>query len=239
MLVPTCQSNIGILIVSYFPDLSIHTYTAREPEAGVINIGWLGKGNQFALGNTPPAFAAALKELCAHPVKPHRGFHVCEYCKNNSGNGQIRVRNDEGVWFAAPTMIYHYVTEHQYRPPDQFVDCVLNPKHIADSKTERDQETWRDDLLDVFPDWETKELEAQLSIAQEVKGIVVARAPFGVWLDIGVEVPALLLVVEMWQAAHGQVVFTDYAPKGTLVRAQVISIIGSKIRLTQNSTFQS
>ena len=30
-----------------------------------------------------------------------------------------------GRVYAAPTLIWHYVTEHGYRPPDEFIDAVL------------------------------------------------------------------------------------------------------------------
>ena len=40
-------------------------------------------------------------------------------------------------------------------------------------------------------------MKAALVVGQPISGIVVARAPFGVWLDIGVPFPALLLVPDM------------------------------------------
>jgi hypothetical protein len=41
------------------------------------------------------------------------------------GTAEIRVASDDGICFAAPTLIYHYVAEHGYRPPEQFVEAVL------------------------------------------------------------------------------------------------------------------
>jgi hypothetical protein len=32
----------------------------------------------------------------------------------------------ESARFAAPTMIIHYVEEHGYRPPGEFIDAVLH-----------------------------------------------------------------------------------------------------------------
>jgi hypothetical protein len=61
-------------------------------------------------------------------------------------------------------------------------------------------DAWRRQLCEAYPDWETPEAlvrwpdaKSQLSIGQPVRGVVIARAPFGVWLDIGVGHPALLL----------------------------------------------
>ncbi len=38
------------------------------------------------------------------------------------GGAEIRVTGSAGVTFAAPDMIIHYVTDHGYRPPDEFLD---------------------------------------------------------------------------------------------------------------------
>lgn len=42
----------------------------------------------------------------------------------------------------------------------------------------------------VQPDWES--LKKQLKVGDIVTGTVIAKAPFGAWLDIGVGFPALL-----------------------------------------------
>jgi hypothetical protein len=44
----------------------------------------------------------------------------------NLGNGEIRVLGKGGILYVAPTLIYHYVAEHKYRPPDAFIDAVIN-----------------------------------------------------------------------------------------------------------------
>jgi hypothetical protein len=42
----------------------------------------------------------------------------------NIGDGEIRVIGKSAI-YAAPTLIYHYVVEHQYKPPDEFIEAVL------------------------------------------------------------------------------------------------------------------
>lgn len=66
------------------------------------------------------------------------------------------------------------------------------------------------DIRTQFPDWKTQsslqrwpEVKNQLPVGQTVSGQTIARAPFGVWLDIGVSFPALLLVHNM-KDAHVQ-----------------------------------
>ena len=130
----------GGSFVSFFEDLTPQSYSLHKEEEGVLNIGWLGEGQPIPTGSTSAAFQDALKNLCDNRIGLHRGFHVCEYCPGKSrnnydwgriGNGQIRVCSQDGVWYAAPAMIYHYVDLHDYRPPQEFVEAVLNPKEIG------------------------------------------------------------------------------------------------------------
>ena len=98
--------------MAHFDDLTPHSYTTGQIEADVLNVGWLGSGGSFPTGETTPEFKNALKSLCADPIVSHRGFHACQFCEGGSretGNGQIRVKDSSGKWYAAPTMIGHYV----------------------------------------------------------------------------------------------------------------------------------
>ena len=70
---------------------------------------------------------------------------------------------------------------------------------------------WGDDILARFSDWGTGEarprwpqVRAGLAVGQAVRGEVIARAPFGVWVDIGAGWPALLQVPEMPVPASGR-----------------------------------
>lgn len=114
--------------MAFFADLTPHTYAAT---AGleILNIGWLDEGQPFPTFPTSEAFRNALLELCEHPIIKHRGFHGCWFCRGKrkaTGNGQIRVLGKSGIWYAAPTMVHHYVTHHEYCPPADFIDTVLS-----------------------------------------------------------------------------------------------------------------
>ncbi len=93
----------------------------------------------------------------------------------------------------------------------------------------------------MFPDWQSKAAALawrasakSLCVGETVSGKVISRAPFGVWLDIGVGRPALLLVVNMQEAARGRIAFNDYPQKGTALTAE-INALGDRgeIGLTQ------
>jgi hypothetical protein len=104
--------------MSYFADLTSHTYTSDDG-LRLLNIGWLDRQYDFPCGSTSPQFREALKLLCQKPVHLHRGFHSCQFCPRDDfsnqstsqwecrGNGQIRVQGENGIWFAAPELIWH------------------------------------------------------------------------------------------------------------------------------------
>ncbi len=128
----------------YFPDLSPNdfgnAYIGYEYERfGTVNVGWLDKKHTYVQGKTSDEFQTRLLEFCAYPVVRTRGFHECEFCESSIsqpicvqmgdrkiglGSAEIRVFYNGRV-YAAPNLIYHYVVEHQYKPPDEFIEAVL------------------------------------------------------------------------------------------------------------------
>ena len=119
--------------MTFFEDLTTYSYNSQNtPEPGVLNVGWLGEGHDFSADRVSDEFIAALKELCLRPILLHRGVHPCEFCTDSvTGNGQIRVLHSNGNWYSAPTLVHHYVVEHQYLPPQDFIDAVLNGIAVA------------------------------------------------------------------------------------------------------------
>lgn len=90
---------------------------------------------------------------------------------------------------------------------------------------------WEEDIRARFPDWGTDAVLARwsairscLSIGQLVRGEVIARAPFGVWVDVAAGHPALLLVPEMTGARERRIMFEDYPALGSTVEARVVSL---------------
>jgi hypothetical protein len=101
---------------------------------------------------------------------------------------------------------------------------------------------WDDDIRVRFPDWGTDAaltrwpaIKAGLVVGQTVRGEVIARAPFGMWVDIGVGHPAVLLVPEMAGARERPIQFEEYPSLGVIAEARVVSL-GDRaaISLTQN-----
>jgi hypothetical protein len=127
--------------MTYFADLTPHSYT-DSCGLEVLNVGWLDAAFPFPRGATAFEFRDALRRLCEQPIYLHRGFHTCEFCQTEArssqsratGNGQIRIQGPDRRWYAAPTLVHHYVAAHQYLPPAAFIDAVLRPLAIAEDE---------------------------------------------------------------------------------------------------------
>lgn len=132
--------------MTYYQDLTPYEYSP-DPlvDPRPLNVGWLSREMPFEKGVTSQQFKDRLLEFCSDElvINIMRGFHACEFCnlsyeqwadKRNKpgeknhwasiGDGEIRVLGKSAV-YAAPSLIYHYVIDHQYKPPDEFVEAVL------------------------------------------------------------------------------------------------------------------
>ena len=102
--------------------------------------------------------------------------------------------------------------------------------------------SWGEKLKDCFPGWDGEsvpgwqELVADLAIGQAIDGKVVAVAPFGVWIDVGIRVPALLLVVDFADSDSRSYELSDYPAVGDQVSGWVRALTPKgQIAITQLS----
>jgi hypothetical protein len=123
----------------YFPDLSPYRYIARTSGPNVLNVGWLDVEHEFSKREASEDLLDALFEKICPPVNITRGFHHCPFCNQSSfgvivtrkgvsatlGSAEVWVEAKDGKIYAAPDMIYHYVAEHAYCPPQEFIDALL------------------------------------------------------------------------------------------------------------------
>ncbi|MFI5700629.1 hypothetical protein ACIA78_11345 [Streptomyces xanthochromogenes] len=126
-------------IMTYFPDLSPYTY---EPsERGTVNVGWLSSRHEYQKGLVADVVVDALKVLCAHPENQMRGYHRCDFCQALGpsvpggdrgpkelflGSAEVHVEGTDGIVYAAPTLVLHYIMEHQYCPPREFCEAAVH-----------------------------------------------------------------------------------------------------------------
>ena len=100
---------------------------------------------------------------------------------------------------------------------------------------------WRADLRQHYPDWGTPQWEERwqtavppAQIGDELTGKVISRAGFGVWVDAGIDCPALLLVTEI--GVPGPLKFEDYPRLGEEITARVRSVgLTGEVSLTQRA----
>jgi hypothetical protein len=127
--------------MAFFRELSEYEYHRAECNRPVTkNVGWLGEGHEFRREKASEQLLDRLWSYCHISVAQMRGIHPCEFCPPDGlsyfgqrngeklllGSSEIRVFGKAGVIYAAPTLIYHYAAEHDYRPPDEFVEALLN-----------------------------------------------------------------------------------------------------------------
>ena len=109
--------------MTYYADFSLYDYNFHaEPEG--FTIGWLEDGYDN------------LGSLRQHRS---RGWHSCTLCGEYTehratseragityrlGHAEIRAVSYDGVLYVAPNLIIHYIVDHLYGPPAEFIDAV-------------------------------------------------------------------------------------------------------------------
>jgi hypothetical protein len=103
-----------------------------DPEDGAFDlpelaVGWLDPPHEYPRGQLTTPLVEKLDRLC-RTSRYHvtRGFHPCGICGDASdglGSKEIRLLGD-GVVYAAPDKIVHYVSAHAYAPPRGFVEAL-------------------------------------------------------------------------------------------------------------------
>lgn len=128
----------------YFPDLSPCTYFPVPADGKLVAVGWLEPGHDFPRGEVSDGFVAKLVALLADPWQPAvaAGRHPCGFCRLTGGPAGFRLGNradqpevrvgaanvfvpGDGVLYAAPSLILHYLDAHGYAPPGEFQRAVL------------------------------------------------------------------------------------------------------------------
>lgn len=119
----------------YYPDLTPYEY-AFKTEYNVVNVGWLSKDHEFPTGDVSELFLDNLQKFMIkdrHNIM--RGYHHCEVCNDevfhtikyndvliHLGNGEVWIPDvSKELIYAAPTLLLHHITEHNYLPPSNFI----------------------------------------------------------------------------------------------------------------------
>jgi len=101
----------------------------EETHYGVkmIKIAWLDKGKPYTKGKCPPEFLEKLKKQ--DPAAYTKGWHDCPFCetrsKETTSSTQFQWPIKGKTYYDVPFMIIHYIEEHGYLPPQEFIDFVM------------------------------------------------------------------------------------------------------------------
>lgn len=133
----------------YFKDNSNYNYYVKKPIYQILNVGWLSGQHSYTSGEVKPYVIKKLKEiLFSKNVSDYKFNRIrcnspCEICGKcveldfYDHNKQLKtnfllgfceiliplVHND--IYYASPALIFHYIQEHNYKPPQEFIDSIL------------------------------------------------------------------------------------------------------------------
>ncbi len=109
----------------YFDDLGCRWYFPLA--SNVVTVGWISPLVRMRRGPVPPTFTYVLaRHLETRQFRPwmFRGKHMCEFCERVSDTGELFIPTPTRLYLA-PVMIGHYVADHDYCPPAEFIEAVL------------------------------------------------------------------------------------------------------------------
>ena len=69
------------------------------------------------------ALKQAIAEKSDQPMRAFMSEIYREWEQSRQSNGEIRIRHG-AIVFAAPLLIVHYIEEHQYMPPQEFLEAL-------------------------------------------------------------------------------------------------------------------
>jgi hypothetical protein len=108
-------------------------------------VGWLERPG-FATGTVPKDCIGALVEALRGAIfhDGYRGYHTCTLCGkflpevkwkrrriSLQGHGHYLVQLGQVVYMA-PALLLHYILDHGYRPPDEFLNAVSQGRFLTE-----------------------------------------------------------------------------------------------------------
>lgn len=128
--------------MAYYEDFTKYTYDRGQyKETNTLNIGWIEGTKQINRGKVSQEFLDNLWEYMKCPMHRMRGLY-CNVCLDGErnyfkavyngyeiklGDAEIRVIDKkEDCVYAAPTLILHYIISHNYLPPSEFINAVID-----------------------------------------------------------------------------------------------------------------
>ncbi len=95
-----------------------------------VAVGYLDILEPFEKGEVSTNFLNKLHILCNEGLAlGSAGCHVCEFCegdnKATSSSEKVLVDRENKIKYYFPKMIFHYITEHKFKPSNEFIEFVM------------------------------------------------------------------------------------------------------------------
>lgn len=124
--------------MTYYADFSLYDFIEYEEPEG-LTIGWLEDGFDYNIDEVSEEDLADIIDLGSLRQRRSQGWHSCTLCQEYTehsvtsaranvdyrlGHAEIRAVSDDGALYVAPNLIIHYIVDHLYGPPVEFIDAV-------------------------------------------------------------------------------------------------------------------
>ncbi len=99
-----------------------------------VAIGYLSIDEEFEKGEVSTNFLTKLKVLWGEGIiLGSLGSHECEFCidednyekRGKSSSEKELVDRENKIRYIFPEMIFHYITEHNFKPSNEFIEFVM------------------------------------------------------------------------------------------------------------------
>ncbi len=107
----------------------------RPPEDyKFVAIGYLSIDERFEKGEVSMNFLTKLKVLWSEGhLLGSLGSHECEFCidkgnyeeRGRSSSEKTLIDTENKIKYIFPQMIFHYITEHKFKPSNEFIEFVM------------------------------------------------------------------------------------------------------------------
>ena len=133
----------------YFKDHTYYNYYVNKPLEMIINIGWLSYEHFYEMGETEPEFIEKLTEIIINDYFYDYKFNrircnsSCKLCKESILQPYVDKKRNalmdmplgfcellipsqvNNQYYASPGLILHYIRDHYYKPPQEYIDSVM------------------------------------------------------------------------------------------------------------------
>ena len=98
-----------------------------EDDFKIVAVGYLSIDEEFEKGEVSTSFLTKLHFLWdGGYILSSAGHHTCEFCnKATSSSEKVLTDTENKIKYCFPEMIFHYITEHKFKPSNEFIEFVM------------------------------------------------------------------------------------------------------------------